>query len=177
MLEIITPEAPNSVRLQTRAFNEILTERITERHIEIKFSDKIFRLPYSLQGLKDEIDASKYITELEEGWGDEEDGEQYDIKVWQRAAEGLISMYMTSVNFFGVIPDFPQIYHGPDGSVDILWEKSDFQILANCPKEENRQATYYGEITDKESFKGSFCLTDACNSLLMILVGIKKCTI
>ncbi|OQX09463.1 MAG: hypothetical protein BWK80_46850, partial [Desulfobacteraceae bacterium IS3] len=83
--------------------------------------------------------------------------------------------YLTSVRIFDVIPDFPKIYHGPEGTIDILWEKSDYHILANCPKDEDKQVFFYGENSKKDSFKGSFCMTDNCHSLLMILVGIKKC--
>jgi hypothetical protein len=143
--------------------------------IEIKLSDKTFRLPFAFNDLKAEIEASKYILELEEEWG--EDGEKYDIHVWEIVFEFIIKMYLTSVRMFDVIPDFPKIYHGPDGTIDIVWEKSDYQILVNCPKEENRQVSFYGENVKKDSFKGSFYITDNCHSLLMILIGIKICGI
>jgi len=144
--------------------------------IEIKLSDKTFRLPFAFNDLKAEIEASKYILELEEGW-DGENGEPYNIHDWERTVEFLIQMYLTSVRMFGVIPDLPKIYHGPDGTIDILWEKFNYQILANCPKEENRQVSFYGENVKKDSFKGSFYITDSCHSLLMILIGIKICGI
>lgn len=158
-------------------FNEALAGVTPERFIEIKLLDKTFRLPCSFEGLKDEIESSKYIIELEEGWGDEEEGEAYDVKMWERTVKSLINMYTTSFNLFNVMPDFPQIYHGPNSSIDILWERYDYQILANFPKEEDKQISYYGEIFDKESFKGAFNIADSCHSLLMILIGIKKCMI
>ncbi|GEM_PF-2600080 len=152
-----------------------ITSDINKEYIEIKLSNKTFQLPFAFKDLKAEIDASKYILELEEGWG--EDGEKYDIHVWERVVEFIINMYLTSESKFGVIPDLPKIYHGPDGTIDIVWEKSNYQILANCPKEENRQVSFYGENIRKDSFKGSFYITDSCHSLLMILIGIKICGI
>jgi len=144
--------------------------------IHDKLSDKIFRLPPDLKELAAEIEASRYILDLEKGW-DGENAEPYHIHVWERVVEFLIRMYLTSVRLFDVIPDFPKIYHGPEGTIDILWEKSDYQILANCPKEEDKQVSFYGENSKKNSFKGSFCMRDNYHSLLMILVGIKKCGI
>ncbi len=144
--------------------------------IHDKLSDKTFRLPSDLKELAAEIEASRYILDLEKGW-DGEDAEPYNIHLWERVIEFLIQMYLTSIRLFDVIPDFPKIYHGPEGTIDILWEKSDYQILANCPKDEDKQVLFYGENSKKDSFKGSFCMTDNYHSLLMILAGIKKCGI
>ncbi len=141
---------------------------------DLKLSKKTLRLPSAFKDLKAEIDVSGYILELKEGW-DGENGEPYDIHVWERVVEFLVSMYLNSVHIFDVVPDFPKIYHGPDGTIDLSWEKSDYQILANCPKEEGKQVSFYGEKIKEEIFKGSFYMIDKCPSLLMILVGVKKC--
>ena len=165
---------PINVSLDSSNRKKKIAQHTGKEYFELKLSDKILQLPFTFKDLKAEIDASRYILELEEGW-DGENGESYNIHVWERVIEFLVSMYLRSVRMFDVIPDFPKIYHGPDGTIDLLWEKADYQILANCPKEKNKQVTFYGENVKKESFKGSFQMMDNCLSLLMILVGIKKC--
>ncbi len=132
------------------------------------------QLALSLGSLEEEIEASKYLLELPDGW-DGENGTKYDIRTWERATKFLRAMYQTAYRRFNVIPDTPDIFHGPSGSIDIWWDKPNYQILVNCPEDETKQVSFGGEEFNKGSFKGSFNITDSYPSLLMILIGIKIC--
>ncbi len=140
--------------------------------LELKLPTRTCRLPPVLTGLKDEVEASKYILELEAGW-DGENGEAYSVTVWERAITFLADLYLTVLHTFKIIPDYPHIYHGPEGSIDILWETDGCKILANFPKDERLHINYYGEYSNQNSFKGSFGLSDKPDSLIGNLIGQK----
>lgn len=140
-------------------------------YLELKMPGRTCRLPPVLTGLKDEIEASKYILELEAGW-DGENGEAYSVTVWERAVTFLADLYVTVLHTFNIIPDYPRIYHGPDGSIDVLWETNRCKILANFPKDERLHIDYYGEYSNQNSFKGSFGLSDKPDSLIGNLIGL-----
>lgn len=49
---------------------------------------------------------------------------------------------------FSTLTPEPKIENGPDGSVDIFWERSDHELLINVPAEAGAHVQYYGRSGD-----------------------------
>ena len=40
----------------------------------------------------------------------------------------------------------PHYYHSDEGSVDLLWETEEYQLLSNVPADRKKEPTYYGRF-------------------------------
>ena len=116
---------------------------------------KIIEVPYQLKGLNDEIEKSKYILDLKEDW-DGEGSKGYKGSTWERAVRFVLEYFLWSMNEFGRTIEPPKIYHGPDGSIDILWKYPKYRILINIPEDQDIPATIYGDDYKLEQIEGRF---------------------
>jgi hypothetical protein len=126
-----------------------------------------------LTEINEAIQESRYILNLKDDW-DDEGSIGYEESTLNRATHFLTDMAKTALISFDVIIDAPKIYHGPHGSIDMLWKNENYKVLVNFPQDEQLPATFYGDTSTKESFKGSFAL-DSGNNLMMFLIGAKQC--
>ncbi len=94
--------------------------------------------------LEEEIERSKYILNFEEDWDDEGAG-KYKPETWERGIKYLKGHARWLKKNRGISIDTPTISHGPDGSIDILWETETYKLLLNIPEDLNKKATFYGE--------------------------------
>lgn len=113
------------------------------------------------------IQESKYILDLKDDW-DDEGSVGYELSTWKRAVGFLTDLAKTALDSFGVLIDPPKIYHGPDGSIDMLWKNEAYKILVNFPKDDALPASFYGNTSSKETVKGTFAL-DTGNNLMISL--------
>jgi hypothetical protein len=141
--------------------------------IQIQLETKNISIPYAINPLKGVIDDSRYILNLDDDW-DDAGAIAYDTNVWEKAIEIVIDMHLKAFKLFDIELDYPEINPGPDGSIDFEWVTDNYEILANFLTKENI-IDFYGETVNGSSFKGSFGCDDNCSSLLMILIGMKKC--
>lgn len=140
----------------------------------VEFGTKNIPIPFALNRLKGVVEKSRHILELEDNWDDEE-AESYSENVWENVLTFVVNLHLTAFKVFIVELDYPKIYPGPNGSIDITWKADTYEVLVNFPVNETDEITYYGEDNRSSKFKGSFKSTASCNSLLMILIGMKKC--
>lgn len=141
---------------------------------KVEFGTKSISIPFALNRLKGVVDKSRHILELEDNWDDEE-SESYSENVWENALTFVVNLHLTAFKVFTVKLDYPKIYPGPNGSIDIAWKADTYEVLVNFPVNPSDEITYYGEDIRSSTFKGSFKSSTSCNSLLMILIGMKKC--
>ncbi len=95
--------------------------------------------------LETAIEKSKYILDLENNW-DEEDSFGYEEETLNRAYSFLRRHFEEANRDFSTNTlDIPNIYHGRDGGIDILWDKENLRLLTHVPKDENSEVTLYGE--------------------------------
>ena len=52
--------------------------------------------------------------------------------------------------------DTPEILPGPDGSIDVHWRQSSYELLVNIPTDMHNRATYYGDNYRSSVIKGTF---------------------
>lgn len=139
--------------------------KVNEYHNEIKLNGKVIHtLPDTLLSLQAAIEKSKYILDLKANW-DGEGGEAYTENVWAKAVSFLCEFSIDIFNTFGKTPVTPAIYHGPEGSIDILWKTNDLNLLLNIPKDD-QAATFSGENSLGQEYEGSLNINNYSLSFL-----------
>lgn len=138
-----------------RPFLTSLKEALADS-VKIKIGDSsIEDLPKELEYVGQIIDDSKYILELGNDW-DDEGSEGYSKHTWVRSITFLTRFMKWAYLKYNKKVERPKIYHGSNGSIDILWENSKYRLLINIPKDKNNSAQFYGDDYKKESVKGTF---------------------
>jgi hypothetical protein len=101
------------------------------------------------QELEAEIQRAKSIPEIhsEEGLYSQETLDRA-VAFLRMHVEGLWRSY-------GVKAPIPTIGPGPNGSVDLFWERVPWQLLVNIPAATNALATFYGHDQRQQKTKGS----------------------
>ena len=131
-----------------------MNTKVSEYKNKIELNGKVIHtLPDALLPLQTSIEKSKYILDLQPDW-DGENAEAYTENVWTKAISFLCEFSIDIHNTFGKIPVTPVIYHGPEGSIDILWKTDDLNLLLNIPKDE-QPATFSGENSLGQKYEGS----------------------
>lgn len=138
-------------------FSSVLyTYNPVHSNFEIKIENEtVCYLDYRLEELFGVIEKSKYILDLKDDF-DEEGSEGYKKETWIRTIKFLCSFFEFALNKAFIVVPAPNIYHGPNGSIDVFWENETFELLINIPKEDIQFATYSGESTLGEKVKGQF---------------------
>ncbi|WP_294958425.1 hypothetical protein [uncultured Flavobacterium sp.] len=118
----------------------------------------------------EEIEKSKYIYGLEDDW-DENNSQGYTYENWQMAIQFVIRFRVWIRENLSKGIQVPKIYHGPQGSIDILWEETDVKIYYNIDGINNKGSfySYYGEA---QKSGGEFELNEFDFNLLPHPVGI-----
>jgi hypothetical protein len=121
-------------------------------------------LPSELAFLFKTMDKSQYILQLEADW-DDAGAEKYDEMTWINAMLFLSRYAKSLYEDFNVVINSPKIYHGPQGSIDILWEPSAYRLVINIPKE-GRKALFYADDYKDQITEGVFYLDNFNVSLI-----------
>ena len=125
--------------------------------------------------LRQEIEqASKAILSLEEDW-DGNGGSPYNIQTVERAASFILALDNLPLwrSMHTKMPS-PAMGPGPDGSIDIFWQRDDGRLLVNIPGAFGEVATLYGSnLCGGQRAKDSFELSQFSRVApwLMILIG------
>ena len=103
--------------------------------------------------VREAIESSRTILDLEP---DDDQGEAgYSEETWNRAVEFVTKNAQWLWDSFGFVIDAPQILPGPDGSIDIHWDRPSFEMLINIPADPRAQAGFYGDDRGEIAIKGS----------------------
>lgn len=111
--------------------------------------------------LRAEIERARGILELPEDW-DGEGSPSYLAATFDRAVGFLKthSEYLMT-NFDLEIP-VPRIGAGPDGSIDLHWKRTSWELLVNIPADSSKMASFYGDNYGVQQIKGSVD-SEICN--------------
>jgi hypothetical protein len=140
-----------------------MTETISKEAYMFK-GNVLSILPSELTFLFKTIDTSQYILALEDDW-DDAGGEKYEEKTWINAMSFLMRYATNLYDDFNIIINAPKIYHGPKGSIDILWEPSAYRLVINIPKD-SRKAMFYADNYKDQITEGVFHLDNFNVSLI-----------
>ncbi len=125
--------------------------KVEERSIGDDYISNVYRdiRKNNNSELDKEIERSKYILGFENDW-DEEGASKYKRETWDRGIRYLEGHARWLKENRNIVIDVPNISHGPNGSIDILWETNDYKLLLNIPEDISKKATFYGE--DNQGF-------------------------
>ena len=107
----------------------------------------------ALQGVRQAIEASKTILDLDDDW-DDEGSVGYVEATWARAVDYLEKSAERLWDMHGIVLDPPEILPGPDGSIDLHWNQPDYEMLINFPSDEDSPAGFYADDKGNLSIKG-----------------------
>lgn len=127
-------------------------------------------LPSELTFLFKIIDKSQYILQLENDW-DDAGSEKYEETTWLKAMTFLMHYAKHLYDNFNIVISSPKIYHGPKGSVDIIWEPSAYRLVINIPKE-GQKAMFYADNYKDQMTEGVFHLDNFNVSLIPLAIQL-----
>ncbi len=113
------------------------------------------RLPRALRSIRDSIEHSHSLLDLEFDW-DEAGALPIDEPTWRRAASFLSRHALWVWDTYGTSIDPPDITPGPDASIDVHWDSAACEMLINIPADPNAMAGFYGDDRGNISIKGKF---------------------
>lgn len=107
-----------------------------------------------LAALRELIKASRWILSLEQDWDGERSG-PVEEETWQRATRFLENQAEWLLANYGLPITAPTISPGPEGSIDIYWDTSTFELLVNVPSDPSKRASFYGDDRGNIFIKGT----------------------
>lgn len=145
----------------------IKLKKIYTKDIIYKFNDSFsLKIPFELKYLEKAYQKSEYIINLEDDW-DDEGSTKYDFEIWKKALI-FVNHYSTSLLLdFNKKIEMPKIYHGPNGSIDILLENENYSLLINYIGKIDK-AYYYGNDNFGNITKGEINATKFNSALIPI---------
>ncbi len=129
-----------------------------------------FMIPSRFSNLAEQIRKSAYILELEDNW-DDEGSEVYSKETFSAAINFAIDYCKTIWEEEFVLIEAPKISPGPEGSIDLLWDKQTYRLLLNIHPYPKQTASFYGDNrTPVPNIKGDFYLSDEPDRAIMLLL-------
>lgn len=118
-------------------------------------SDPWQRLPGPLREVREAIEASRDLLQLEDNW-DEEGGRRIDEDTWLRTVRFLTRYASWLWDASGRALDVPDIMPVPEGSIDLHWDYPKYELLINIPAQSDKPAGFYGDDRGKIVIEGHF---------------------
>jgi len=120
----------------------------------------------------DEIEKSKYILELREGW-DDSNAKSISSDVWNSSVLFLIRYSEVIRECYSIVISTPEINPCRNGSIDLSWRTSKARMLINVRKENGEiVAFYYGDMYNNKSVKGAVPVTGIENHLAVWMTNL-----
>lgn len=117
------------------------------------------RVPHELSDLARIVDQSRWMLQLEADW-DGQGSPAYTREVWERAGALLLAGAVDYLQRHVTRVPTPAFENGPEGSIDILWETPERELLLNVPVHAGAPVKYYGTSRDGLQVKGEASLTE-----------------
>ncbi len=104
--------------------------------------------------LNDMINESRSILQLQDDF-DGNGSPRYSESTWERAIWFVRSQWEEYARVTDAPMPVPRISPGPHGSIDVLWETEEFDLLVNIPANPEQEAEYSGDSNGKRKFDGT----------------------
>lgn len=122
----------------------------------VTIADQVILLPVQLNDLKDEVESSKEILDLDDNW-DYEGAKKIDESVYLSSIKFLISYSSYIYNNSRIIIDTPEINPCSDGSIDLSWRSTKLRLLINFKLSTDQvKANFYGDLYDPEKSRQGY---------------------
>lgn len=127
-------------------------------------------LPSDLSALADQIRTSRRILSLKDDW-DGEGSMGYDERTLVQAVKFLISYAKRILEDKGIVIDTPRVTPAHNGSIDLLWEGHEYNLLINVPAYPDVLASFYGDHKNGDYIKGKFNIKTYNQGIILFLIG------
>jgi len=112
----------------------------------------------TLEYLKPVLEKAKYILELSDNWDDE--GAQGYTKQSLDAASDFLLNYYNWLNSKHTGEFYlPNMFHGPNGTIDLDWREDEIRLLINIDLNKNT-GSFYADTPNNQSTEGTFKLNN-----------------
>lgn len=129
-----------------------------------------FPLRGPLSHIAEAVESSHGIVDLVD-----EDGNQLVTRAtWERAVNFLNNSARRLWSNQGMRVDAPDIAPGPDGSVDIHWDRPTYEMLINVPADPAGPITFYGDDRRGNAVKGRTASHDNRGLLLWLATAMNR---
>jgi hypothetical protein len=115
--------------------------------------DRARRLP-RFSAIEDAIRGSRWLLDLEESW-DDEGSPPITQATWNMAVSFLRRQANVYWKHHSAEIPVPHITPGSDGSIDIHWKTSRFELLVNIGGDPEFPTDFYGDDYGRTKIKGS----------------------
>ena len=150
-------------------FEVLITGKDKNNFVELPNGETLI-LPRIFKDLADQIEKSKYILGLGDDW-DENGAVGYTKETFIQAIQFLTNYALWSFNEHGRIVDTPDILPGADGTIDLLWEKMDYDLLLTISVYPKSTGQFYGDDKNATKISGEFPLEDFSQVILLCLLA------
>lgn len=142
---------------------------VKKKTLQYKYDECFLEINTELSYLEKSFIDSEYIIQLEDNW-DDEGASKYDLQTWYKSLNFVNNYANTLFLDFNkkIIP--PKIYHGPSGSIDILFETENYTLLINILKK-GIYAEYFGKDKLNNTTKGTITVDKMNKSLIPLAFG------
>lgn len=123
----------------------------SEQTTELALCDDWPPLRRNLDHISKAVESAHYLLDLTD-----EDGQPTCTRAtWDRAIQFLTACARRAWDAHGIKIDAPAILPGPDGSIDLHWKRTAYEMLINIPVSPSEHPSYYGDDQDGNSTKGN----------------------
>jgi hypothetical protein len=119
--------------------------------IEVQEAKRWEQLPRPLDPLANAILASRALLSTE----DEDGLALCSAETWERAMNFLAEQALWLFSARGRAMQIPDIWSGPDQSIDLHWETPSYELLINVRADPAQLAGFYGDDKGKLKIKGT----------------------
>lgn len=148
-------------------FNYLNSPRLTYNKKSIEFSIKGYNieLPYNLKHIRDAIQDSENLLELEEDW-DDDGADATNFETYKNAVNFIVNYSTHILNRFNMVLKKPFIDITRDGSISVEWNSEKAIFLIIFKKSKNEFAYYYGQEKDTNNpFKYRVKIKEKINNI------------
>ena len=110
------------------------------------------------------------MLDLNDNW-DDEGSKKFEEITWLSAIKFLLDYAKTIFKERKIEIKSPKIYHGPKGSIDIMWEVEKFRMVVNVNKN-GEDAMFYADNYKDQFTEGSFKIKQFSPNLLLIAIHL-----
>jgi hypothetical protein len=143
---------------QSRAWNKrvnLAKNVAVIQYIYVSIGETKFSIPVKFEDLANEIKRSSYILELPDNW-DDEGSKSYKQETLIFAINFLLDYFYLLDRIYAHSIKVPQISHGVNGGIDILWKSEDYRLLINIHEAPSNIASFFGDDYKDNKIKGTF---------------------
>lgn len=136
-----------------------------KKHKRLIINENItLEIPIGLDKVNQVFVDAKYILNLEDDW-DENGGLVYEEEVWKKAAEFLITYFKWIKTIYDGNLYMPKMYHGPNGTIDFVWDELNYRLFINLDCIENK-GNFFSDSPNNQYSEGEFGIDDVKFNLL-----------